>query len=193
MPRARTATRISPICRCRSSTERISGHAATSIRRGNMAHRLDRRAFLKGRPGRKTIDVRLPWLATHRFVDDCTRCGECLAACPERIIVPSAGGFPSIDFAQGECTFCGACADACPESLFDRSRTEPWKFKALISGDCLAKRHIMCRSCEDRCAQKAIEFKFAPGRPPLPEINIGDCNGCGGCVSVCPENAIAIQ
>jgi ferredoxin-type protein NapF len=157
------------------------------------AHNPTRRTFLRGRPGRETVHVRLPWLATHRFVDGCTRCGECLAACPEKIIVPSTGGFPSIDFSRGECTFCGACADACPASLFDRSRAEPWKFKALISGDCLAKRHIMCRSCEDACVQNAIAFKLAPGRLPSPEIYIANCTGCGGCVSVCPENAISIQ
>ena len=160
---------------------------------GNTLHKPGRRAFLKGGSGRKTFVVRLPWLASHRFVDDCTRCGECLAACPEKIIVASAGGFPSINFAQGECTFCGACADACPESLFDRRRAAPWKLKASISGECLAKKRVMCRSCEDACAQKAIAFKPAPRRPPLPEINIADCTGCGGCVSVCPENAIAIQ
>ncbi len=157
------------------------------------AHKPGRRAFLSGHPGRKTIDVRLPWLVTHRFVDDCTRCGECLAVCPEKIIVTSAGGFPSIDFAKGECTFCGACADSCPESLFDRSLAQPWKFKALISDNCLAKRHIMCRSCEDACTQKAMEFHPAPGRLAAPEINIASCTGCGACVSVCPENAISIQ
>ena len=73
---------------------------------GNPAHNPARRAFLRGRPGRKSIHVQLPWLATLSFVDDCTRCGECLAACPEKIIVRSTGGFPSIDFAKGECTFC---------------------------------------------------------------------------------------
>ena len=160
---------------------------------GDMLHKPARRAFLKGRTGGKTFDVRLPWLATHRFVDDCTRCGECLAACPEKVIVPSAGGFPSIDFANGECTFCGACAEACPEPLFDRGRAEPWQFKALISGQCLAKRRVMCRSCEDACALGAIAFKPAARRPPLPEIMSADCTGCGACVSVCPENAIAIQ
>ena len=160
---------------------------------GDPAHNPTRRAFLRGRPGRDTIHVRLPWLATQRFVDDCTRCGQCLAACPEKIIVPFTGGFPGIDFERGECTFCGACADSCPESLFDRSLAQPWKFKALISDECLAKRHIMCRSCEDACAHKAVDFKLALGRPPSPEISIADCTGCGACVSVCPENAISIQ
>ena len=160
---------------------------------GQAAHNSNRRAFLMGRSDRDTCDVRLPWLATDRFEDDCTRCGECLAACPEKIIAPSAGGFPSIDFSRGECTFCGACADGCPENLFDRRRPQPWKFKALISDSCLAKRHVMCRSCDDACAHSAIAFAPARGRPPSPEINTHRCTGCGACVSVCPENAIAIQ
>jgi ferredoxin-type protein NapF len=160
---------------------------------GETAHNAHRRAFLTGRSGTNTIHVRLPWLTTHRFEDDCTRCGECLAACPENIIAASNGGFPSIDFSRGECTFCGACADACPELLFDRRRPEPWKFTALISASCLAKRHVMCRSCEDACAHTAIAFTPIPGRLPSPEINTDHCTGCGACVSVCPENAIAIQ
>jgi len=160
---------------------------------GDTAHSSTRRAFLTARPHGKTIHVRLPWLAADRFVDDCTRCGECLSACPEKIIAPSTGGFPSIDFARGECTFCGACADACPESLFHRHGTEPWTFKAVISDECLAKRHVMCRSCEDACALRAIVFAPVSGGFPSPEIAIADCTGCGGCVSVCPENAVSIQ
>jgi ferredoxin-type protein NapF len=160
---------------------------------GEAAHNSNRRAFLMGRSARDTFEVRLPWLATDRFEDDCTRCGECLSACPEKIIVPSAGGFPSIDFSRGECTFCGACADSCRSNLFDRSRPQPWKFKALISDSCLAKRRVMCRSCDDACAHGAIAFAPVSGRPPSPEINPQRCTGCGACVSVCPENAIAIQ
>lgn len=160
---------------------------------GVSAHNPTRRAFLRGQSGRHTAHARLPWLAAGRFVDDCTRCGQCLSACPEKIIVPFTGGFPGIDFSKGECTFCGACADSCPESLFDRSLTQPWKIKALISDGCLAKRHVMCRSCEDACTQKAMEFRPAPGRIASPEISIANCTGCGACVSVCPENAISIR
>jgi ferredoxin-type protein NapF len=158
---------------------------------GNNSHNASRRAFLRGRAGGRNL--RLPWLVAERFVDECTRCGECLAACPEQIIAPSSGGFPSIDFARGECTFCGACAESCPESLFDRSRQEPWKMKASISDECLARRLIMCRSCEDACAPAVIEFEAALGRPSIPSINHDDCTGCGACVSICPEGAIAIQ
>lgn len=157
------------------------------------AHNSNRRAFLRGRSAPDGSQVRLPWLVTQRFEDDCTRCGECLSACPEGIIAPSDGGYPSIDFSKGECTFCGACADACPETLFDRRRGQAWRFKAAISDDCLARRQIMCRSCEDACAHGAIAFPLTSGRIPSPDIRSDRCTGCGACVSVCPENAIAIQ
>jgi ferredoxin-type protein NapF len=157
------------------------------------AHSSNRRAFLRGRSSRDGCQVRLPWLATRRFEDDCTRCGACLSACPENIITPVSGGFPSVDFSKGECTFCGACADACPETLFDRGRAQAWQFKAVISDACLAKRQIMCRSCEDACADRAIAFTPVAGRFPSPDIRTDRCTGCGACVSVCPENAIAIQ
>ena len=170
------------------------GRSTRKLRRmEHSSHSPGRRAFLRGRSGRNTIPVRLPWIAIDRFVEDCTRCGACLTACPESIIVSSGGGFPGIDFSRGECTFCGACADACPESLFDRTCAEPWKLRANISGDCLAMRRILCRSCEDACPQDAIAFEAAPGRLPSPEINTAECTGCGACVSSCPENAISVQ
>ena len=193
MAPAPTATWISATCSYRSNTESHRHRSITSIHVEYSTHNPSRRAFLKGRSGRETDRVRLPWLDTQNFEHDCSRCDECLSACPEGIIVPSTGGFPSIDFSRGECTFCGACADACPESLFDRSRARPWSLKALISEDCLAKRDIMCRSCQDACAQSAIDFGIAPGRLPSPEVNTINCTGCGGCVPVCPENAISIQ
>lgn len=157
------------------------------------AHDPGRRALLRGRTGRGALHARLPWLIAGRFLDGCTRCGACLDACPENIIAPSAGKFPSVDFTRGECTFCAACVDACPEPLFDRDRPAPWHFKARVSEGCLAMRHIMCQSCEDACPNRAIAFRPVVGRLPTPEIDLALCTGCGACVSVCPAQAVSIR
>jgi ferredoxin-type protein NapH len=60
----------------------------------------------------------------------CTRCGDCVKACPE----PAVLNFPAAErhgmIAAGECTNCGRCIAACPERslLFDlraRARGRP--------------------------------------------------------------------
>ena len=78
-----------------------------------------RRALLRGDPTPTEPPLRPPWsVAEDIFTDVCTRCGECLAACPEKILIRGDGGFPGVDFQRGECTFCRACVDACPEPAF---------------------------------------------------------------------------
>jgi ferredoxin-type protein NapF len=65
-----------------------------------------RRGFFRGRP-RPKAEIRPPWaLAESLFTDCCTRCNDCIDACPEQIIVIGDGGYPTIDFKRGECTFC---------------------------------------------------------------------------------------
>ena len=60
-----------------------------------------RRGFFRGRP-RPKAENRPPWaLAEALFVDRCTRCNDCLSACPEHILVASDGGFPTVDFKRG--------------------------------------------------------------------------------------------
>ena len=61
-----------------------------------------RRGFLRGRP-RPRAEIRPPWALTEpAFSARCTRCGDCLTACPQKILVAGDGGFPTVDFARGE-------------------------------------------------------------------------------------------
>ncbi|WP_105901018.1 ferredoxin-type protein NapF [Vibrio gangliei] len=135
----------------------------------------------------------LPWVKNHLFTDLCTQCGKCQQACPEKIIKPTDGGFPRVDFTAGECTFCYQCAEACPEPLFIPKEEAPWQVKAHINDDCLAKRNVDCRSCGDSCEPQAITFKLAVGSVAQPQITQDACTGCGACVSVCPTKAIVVK
>ena len=68
---------------------------------------LSRRGLLRGRLTTPKPGVQLPWsVSWDEFITDCTRCGDCLTACPEQILVKGDGGFPTVDFLRGECTFC---------------------------------------------------------------------------------------
>lgn len=146
---------------------------------------------------RKQIDtkqVRLPWVNDlQTFTELCTRCGKCVDVCETQIIKKGDGGYPAVDFTIDECTFCYKCAEICPEPIFNKSNSEPWQAKASISDTCLAHANVECRSCGDSCEPMAITFKLRAGGVALPQLELGACNGCGACVSVCPTSSISVS
>lgn len=150
-----------------------------------------RRNFLRGgvqveRP------LRPPWAIDEGdFVDTCTGCGDCVAACPEHVIVRGEGGYPVFAPALGECLFCEACVDACEPQALDRGRDPAWRLKAAIAGTCLAMNGVTCFSCRDACGEAAIRFRPAL-RGSVPELDLARCSGCGACVSPCPVSAISL-
>jgi len=137
--------------------------------------------------------VRPPWIVPALFEDGCTRCSDCVAACPEDIVVKGDGGYPAVDFTRGLCTFCEACAKACPEPIFDLSQTPPWPNVVEIADRCLARRGVYCQSCGDPCEARAIRFTLSPGRVPMPSVDAVTCTGCGACVAPCPVGAITVR
>ncbi|KLN63682.1 MULTISPECIES: ferredoxin-type protein NapF [Vibrio] len=151
-----------------------------------------RRLFSKRLADDNTI--RLPWLInSNTFTDMCTRCGKCSEVCETNIIIKGDGGFPQVDFAQGECTFCYQCADVCPEPLFKDEIAPPWNAKASIEGSCLAKQNVECRSCGDMCDTMAIKFRLEIGKVAQPKLELDECTGCGACVAVCPTSSINVS
>lgn len=155
---------------------------------------LSRRRFFRGQFNNhteaKNTPVYLPWVAsTATFTIDCTRCEQCIASCPQSIVIKGDGGFPNIDFTVDECTFCGECAKACPEPLFN-TQQPPWDWIARINDDCMTHQGIVCQSCRDVCAPKAIGFNRQMRGVSTPMINIESCTGCGACIAPCPSHSI---
>jgi ferredoxin-type protein NapF len=154
-----------------------------------------RRRLMFGRSAARAAPLP-PWArSVSAFAGACTRCGDCAAACPTGII-DATGPFPVVDFAHGECTFCGDCVRACPEPAFDRiafdAGAAPWTLVAAIGEACLARKNVVCQSCGDACAVRAIHFRAEPGRVPMPRLDPSACTGCGACVSVCPADAVVV-
>lgn len=169
---------------------------------------LNRRAFLRGKSPRVGLNaIRPPW-AVHAslFIEKCTRCDECITACPEEIISRGDGGYPEINFHQGEgeCTFCAKCADACKSDAFlklpeNRSpdtsikSPKPWNMQISFDASCLSLNAVVCRACADNCDEQAIRFRLKLRGISEPQVIQEDCTGCGVCVSVCPVRAIQIK
>ena len=164
-----------------------------------MAKPISRRQFLRADFRAQHSVLRPPWaLREDTFVESCTRCGDCVRACPQGILQTDAAGFPAVDFTRAACTFCAACVGACVTgaltlpSLPSLPSSPPWQAKALVNDNCLTQRGGFCEVCRDQCATRAIQFRPAVGQAPAPCISTQACNGCGACVSACPTSALRV-
>lgn len=160
---------------------------------------LSRRTFLGAARQGQGNPLRPPWaLQEQDFQERCSRCGDCVSACPTRLLVLGGGGYPEADFnprgAATACTFCAACLDVCKTgALSRRDEQAPWSIGAVINGDCLASRQVVCYTCRDTCESDAIRFEWLLGGMAIPLVDSGLCNGCGACLADCPTQAIRIQ
>jgi ferredoxin-type protein NapF len=159
---------------------------------------ISRRQFLRGDLADRRAVLRPPWaLSESEFVERCTRCGDCLTACPSGLIAAGSGGFPEVRFAHALCafcTFCGDCARACRSGALAWSPdAAPWSLKARIGADCLTRRGVVCRSCGERCDSNAIRFVISRGGIARPQLDAAACTGCGACLAVCPVQAITLR
>ena len=138
--------------------------------------------------------IRPPWAVENAvFVEQCTRCDDCLSVCETQILVKGDGGFPEVKFDHGECTFCGKCVDVCEQPIFRSREEQPWTHKIEIGTACLTQHRIECRACQDSCPMSAIRFRLQMGGVAQPLVNFEACNGCGACLKSCPVNAINIS
>lgn len=155
------------------------------------------------------LPLRPPWsLEDSDFIEQCIRCNQCVEACEENIIKLADGGYPELDFKQGECTFCEACVKACEgqythaleqgqsvskaPALFKRNGLDAFYFDLKIDESCLSKQHIACQSCQEVCERESITMKWQTSIP-VPELSLEDCTGCGACISVCPSSSFKMS
>ena len=165
-----------------------------------MARPVSRRQFLRADFRAECAALRPPWaLAEDVFVEQCTRCGDCVRACPQDILQADADGFPKIEFARAACTFCGECVEVCASSALTRSTlgspipSQVWLARAEVDHRCLTQQGVCCEICRDQCAPRAILFRPAIGKAPTPHVDFARCTGCGACVSPCPAHAIRVS
>ena len=163
-----------------------------------MAKSINRRQFLQVSylPTSRSQHLKPPWsLPQLEFVNNCTRCSDCIDICPENILVHDNNDFPKIDFNLGGCTFCEKCVDVCGDNAFyqKNENTVPWTHKVSIGKECISLHGVTCRACGDSCEWAAITFHHELGGIVRPEVDMEHCTGCGFCIYVCPVSAVSTK
>lgn len=134
-----------------------------------------------------------------QFMRGCTRCGDCIAACPHQAIVPAAArlrhlaGTPVIDADTAACLMCEdfPCIAACEPGVLTHSMPPIMGTAQVTAHLCLAHHGTTCSVCSERCPV-AGAIVVEEGKPRVQE---DACTGCGVCRYVCPapENAILLM
>lgn len=183
---------------------------------------MDRRNFLK-RSVQKTAEralesvearvkerarhwIRPPYAVTELdFLLSCSRCGDCIAACPHKVIFPlkaslgaDVAGTPALDLTRRACQLCEdwPCVTACETGSLrateqeDTDATLPRLAIAKIDQEsCLPHKGPECGACEGSCpVEGALTW-----REYKPVIDSELCVGCAQCRHACVLQPSAIK
>ncbi|HUT34438.1 MAG TPA: 4Fe-4S dicluster domain-containing protein [Planctomycetota bacterium] len=151
--------------------------------------------------GRSDPPIRPPGaLDEGRFAGVCVRCGNCLRACPTRILRPDlAPGHPEgwlapvvvfeDDYCREDCT---ACSQVCPSGaiahLSPKAKRRVAMGMARVELEfCFLSNDHECQICRRHCPFDAIAYAWdeaAYSRTPV--VDADRCTGCGACEVACP-------
>lgn len=152
--------------------------------------------------------IRPPYaIAELEFLLSCTRCVECIAACPHEVIFPLAArlgadvaGTPALDLLNKGCQLCQEwpCVTACKTGALKRSQeTEdagvdqlPRLARVKIDRNaCLPYQGPECGVCVGACPVPGA-LRLQQERPVIDEAV---CTGCALCREACIVEGKAIQ
>ena len=141
-----------------------------------------------------------------RFTRLCARCGACVRACPDQIIIQGGmeNGFagllaPELDFSRAGCApECTRCGEACPTGAIpkftEKDKSEHPLGVAVVKRDlCVLTHNRECGVCLNACPHQAIGIGWDPVEmASILTVDEKRCTGCGICEYVCPERPVAI-
>lgn len=163
---------------------------------------LDDVAKERGSRRRPTIPVLRPPGAIDEpsFLAQCTRCDECIQACPHDAILHAplrfreAAGTPMIDPMNQPCWLCDdrPCINACEPGVLTHAIDTLMGTARINEQTCLAHNNTLCTVCSEQCP---VEGAIAIDEHHRPSVVNESCTGCGVCQYVCPapENAVMIM
>jgi ferredoxin-type protein NapG len=133
-----------------------------------------------------------------QFLLACTRCGDCIEACPHDVIFnlsaklgAKVAGTPALDLLNKGCHLCEdwPCVSACePRALLlpdveegEKNRTPKLASAHIDTATCLPYLGPECGACADSCPVKDALYIESE----KPAINHENCAGCGLCREAC--------
>lgn len=140
-------------------------------------------------------------VSEEHFAGLCLRCGNCVRACPSRIIHADTGqaGFagllaPTVQYAREYCLEnCRACTQVCPSgAIQELDLAGKRKYiigEALVDGSiCFVTLGTKdCDACERACPFDAVTIQWDEEQyVAYPLVSTDKCNGCGACEAICP-------
>lgn len=155
--------------------------------------------------GRKSVSRTIPVfrppgaIDEFQFLSGCTRCGDCITACPYTAIrnaperLGSVAGTPIIEADTAACMMCEdfPCIRSCKPGVLTKTIPPIMGTARVTEHLCLAHHHTTCTVCSERCPVEGA-ITVTSGKPT---VNENTCTGCGVCRYVCPapENAILLM
>jgi MauM/NapG family ferredoxin protein len=134
-----------------------------------------------------------------QFLTGCTRCGDCITACPYDALIRApdrlgpVAGTPIIEADTSACQMCDdfPCIASCQPGVLIDSVPPVMGTAQVTEHLCLAHHGTTCTLCSERCPVEGA-ITLTDGRP---RVNEDTCTGCGVCRFVCPapENAILLM
>jgi len=132
------------------------------------------------------------------FTSICSRCGNCVHACPVNAIIldhsgADGAGVPYIDPEKSACVMCQdlSCMSQCPSSALQLIPREDIDMGTAVwdSASCIRSRGEQCTMCVDHCPVGPAAIEVLDNNIVVHEDH---CTGCGACQNNCPTQPRSI-